>query len=533
MRISRRDGLKLASAGLLAALAGPALSACGLVEAVGVPRFLPRTRRPDKLLVVDTTGLAPEDVALLASLQGLVNRAGHGPALFLVQRHFDTAWLATALSDIPQQALSAGELKQMLAGFAHSFNGAVVYDPSQLSHENALPYTKNLAATYAGLHDVLLATRAQAEALGLPVRLDLTGRFPDEDAAYRWALDHLWPDCTQAFVVSEEPVLPGYLYDFAVATRAFCFTFNPFRPKQQLMAAQLYDKMTANGLLLGWWSNGSSGRYEWAAVETTSRHGVGVVAANFFTNATVWSGVPAPEATEPTLDAKQEAQRLLAAGKRTFMALQVSDGDNAGADQATIFDLWRDPARGQVPVSWSLDPVLVELAPAMLAYFRRTATANDGFATGPSGCGYMYANLWPTAQLAPYVARTARAMRQGGIPIPWVWPNPNGPATLTDSVLQPYLLQIQPAGMLLGSGTGPRLQWVGETPCVWLSGGTSPVFAPPVGGYLFGAHEVVLWNYTMPQIVQLGRQLEASGTTLVLPEVLFWLMRLTRGHPAA
>ena len=533
MPISRRDVLRLAGGGVLAALAAPALSACGLVEAVGVPRFLPRTRRPDKLLVVDTTGLAPEDVALLASLQGLVNRAGHGAALYLVQRHFDTAWLATAFADIPQEPVSAGRLQHLLAAFPKTFNGAVVYDPSQLSHDNGLPYTKNLAATYAGLHDVLLATRPQVEALGLDVRLDLTGRFADEDAAYRWALEHLWPDCTQAFVVSEEPTLPGYLYDFAVATRAFCFTFNPFRPKQQLMAAQLYDGMTANGLLLGGWSNGNSEQYQWASLEMTSRHGMAVVAANFFTNATVWSGVPAPAATAPKLDAQQEAQRLLAAGKRTFMALQVSDGANAAAAQASIFDLWRDPARGQVPVSWSLDPVLVELAPAMLGYFRNTATANDGFATGPSGCGGMYANLWPSGQLAPYVARTARAMRQGGIPIPWVWPDPNGPAALADSILEQYIQQIQPAGMLLGSGTGPNIQWVGETPCVWLSGGTSPAFAPPSGGYLFGAHEVVLRNYTMPEIVQLGRQLEGHGTTLVLPEVLFWLMRLTRGHSAA
>ncbi len=527
--ISRRDAIRLAGGGLAAALSAPLLAGCGLTGGVAGPRFLPRMRIPTKLLVVETAGMTPDDLALLCSLQGLVNRSGRGPSLYLVQRNFDTGWLGTALAHIPQETVSTANLQQFLAGFASAYKGAVVWDPSQTSRENGLPYTKNVAATYAGLHDLLLATRSQASALGLDVQLDLTGKFTDEDAAYAWALKNLWPACSREFVVSEEPVVGGYLYDFAVASRAFCFTFNPFRATQKAMAEQLYKGMVPNGILLGWWSNGSSGQYEWSSVQITSPNSVAVVAANFFTNATVWGGVSAPVAAPSKLNATAEAKRLLAAGKKVFMSLQVSDGDNAAADESTIFDRWQETSRGKVPISWSLDPILADMAPAILAYFRRTATPNDAFSTGPSGAGYMYANMWPAAQLPAYTSRTAQTMRAAGIPIPWVWPNPAGPATLSDTVLAEYVKQIQPRGMFLGSGSSPRIQWVGDTPCIWLSGGTNPTFPPPTGGYMFGAHEIVLWNNTTKQIADLGLSLEATGgTTLVLPEVLFELMRLTR-----
>ena len=525
--------MRLAGGGMGLALGAPLLAGCGTRSAAASSRFLPATRRPTQLLVAQTSGLAPADIALLTSLQGLVNRAGTGPSLYLVQRGEDTEWLGTALAHIPQQPLATDDLGGVLNRFSSYFRGAVVYDPTQVSHENQLPYTKNVAATYAGQHDLVLATADQAKSLALDVQMDFTGRFSNEDAAYGWALQNLWPQCPHGFVVSEEPVIGGYLYDFAVATRAFCFTFNPYRPTQKTMAVQLYRSMDPNGLLLGWWSNGSSGKYEWDSVAITSPNGVAVVAANFFSNATVWCGVPAPTARHPRQSAQAEARRLLAAGKRSFMALQVSDGDNAAADESTILDRWMEPARGRVPISWSLDPVLADMAPAMMAYYRSTATANDGFSTGPSGAGYMYANQWPTRELPAYVARTAQAMRATGITVPWVWPDPAGPGGLPDAVLREYVQQIKPSGMLLGSGGQPMIQWVGDTPCMWLSGGTIPIFPPPSGDYMFGAHLSVLWNTTTAQIAQIGQQLQSNGTTVVLPEVLFELMRLTRKHASS
>ena len=72
------------------------------------------------------------------------------------------------------------------------------------------------------------------------------------------------------------------------------------------------------------------------------------------------------------------------------------------------------------------------------------------------------------------------------------------------------------------------IQWVGDTPCIWASHPALVTPPPPSGGYGFGVHLATLWTTTTAQIVQMGRQLQSNGTTVVLPEVLFELMRLTR-----
>src|SRR2546430_13683526 len=59
----------------------------------------------------------------------------------------------------------------------------------------------------------------------------------------------------------------------------------------------------------------------------------------------------------------------------------------------------------------SISPVLSQAAPAIAAYYVRTATAHDEFIAGPSGAGYMYPSQWPQQQLASFLQRTEQMMR--------------------------------------------------------------------------------------------------------------------------
>ena len=44
-------------------------------------------------------------------------------------------------------------------------------------------------------------------------------------------------------------------------------------------------------------------------------------------------------------------------------------------------------ARGSLPVSWAINPMLAEQFPALWDYFAATATANDSFVAGVGGGG--------------------------------------------------------------------------------------------------------------------------------------------------
>ena len=96
---------------------------------------------------------------------------------------------------------------------------------------------------------------------------------------------------------------------------------------------------------------------------------------------------------------------------RVYVSFTISDGDNLQYIQHRMLQRWQDPARGSFPLGWTISPVLSQAAPAMAAYYVRTATANDEFIAGPSGAGYMYPSQWPQQQLASFLQRTVQMMR--------------------------------------------------------------------------------------------------------------------------
>ena len=75
---------------------------------------------------------------------------------------------------------------------------------------------------------------------------------------------------------------------------------------------------------------------------------------------------------------------------------------------------WIDPARGSIPVAWSIDPILAEYFPALFDIFSQQATGNDSFIAGVAGAGYVFLNQLSDEQLKRYTARTGRMLAKYG-----------------------------------------------------------------------------------------------------------------------
>ena len=91
----------------------------------------------------------------------------------------------------------------------------------------------------------------------------------------------------------------------------------------------------------------------------------------------------------------------------------MSDGDNV----QWLFNAfptgaawWGSPARGSVPLGWTLSPGLVALGPAVLHYLARTRSANDDLVAAPSGIGYAYPSEWAAAPQRAFAALTGAAL---------------------------------------------------------------------------------------------------------------------------
>src|SRR5206468_5679672 len=143
-------------------------------------------------------------------------------------------------------------------------------------------------------------------------------------------------------------------------------------------------------------------------------------AADYFNNGSVFGGIrptltpPPPSPAAPSLDDK------------IYVTFTMSDGDNIQYDQRRMRSLWDDPARGSVPINWTISPLLLDAAPAMLDHYVRTATANDLFMAGPSGAGYAYPSSWPDDTFRHFTGQTGDYMRRAGISTLDVLNAPNG-----------------------------------------------------------------------------------------------------------
>lgn len=95
---------------------------------------------------------------------------------------------------------------------------------------------------------------------------------------------------------------------------------------------------------------------------------------------------------KPTVEDLKQRGLIDAGGRvvpKTFVSIYVGDYDSAAWIYQNMPRLWDDPARGQVPLGWALNPNLADRFGPGLAYLRATATANDCFVAGDCGAGYL------------------------------------------------------------------------------------------------------------------------------------------------
>ncbi|WP_049580655.1 GxGYxYP domain-containing protein [Streptomyces sp. SBT349] len=360
---------------------------------------LPRFAAPTSLVTADLSGLAPPEQLTLISLQGIVNRTTPRVYLLADVGEGKTTWM----SELGVPHGDPLPLRQVVERFRSEITGAIIPDP-------AVPQTVSVATTLAGLEDAVITSAATAADLGLPVVEDLRGRFADDLAASTWQIDTLWPRTERRMVCSMKTSLTAYLRDYSIANRALMVWLDYHDPAQRALIERLGDELPTHAPYIGWLRGDTPDvPYESPTVELLSRRSVHVLAADTAQNLTVWGGIRTPVDRTPDRPPTPPLEN------RIYVTLVFSDGDNLQYAQHKMRQLWDDPARGDIPINWPVPPEILDAAPALHAYFQRTATPNDSLVSGPSGLGYIFPSAYPTATFDGFVARTARYCEALGI----------------------------------------------------------------------------------------------------------------------
>jgi hypothetical protein len=425
-----------------------------------------------KCIVVDVASLSYPYRLCAAALQGLLNRNGanvlldHGiyddPAARRTNEVFldDELWYGKYRALLGyqdrenmayyQQAhglhFQAATLEELIRQNRDQLTGCVVWD-------DALDDTINIALMLCARQNLLPVNREMlpwAQELGLEPIEDLTGRWSERVSLYRWAFSNLFDKCAPGKIACVEPgwQRPEFV-DYLVQQNIFTYSLNSTHkglgsslllllafgppwlrellfalrldaPLRRLalahMARQDAEVRLSNHIqravkaatfptIFGWHTRRDD---ELSFMLQLSANGLRLVPSHIAGNFSFHSQVeplgftPSERTALPELDPKG-----------TYLTFTLSDGDQLMMMNGAELGNWRAPARGKVPFNWECQPLLAEIAPALLQRYQRSATANDLLIAGPSGAGYVVPPLMPN--LPAYLKETARVCRQSGI----------------------------------------------------------------------------------------------------------------------
>ncbi|WP_392674635.1 GxGYxYP domain-containing protein [Streptomyces sp. LN785] len=327
-----------------------------------------------------------------------------------------------------------------------------------------------------------------------------------------------------------------YFRDYVVATRAMVCWLPPSGRTGDLLA-EIFAGVAPTTPYAGWFANDVSG--EWDGVDLAARHGVEVLPADFYMNATVHSGVPARIRNRPRTVPKARLR------PKVYLTLTFGEGDNVQYCQRRMRELWDDETRGSVPVNWTVSPLLADIGPALLAHYQHTATENDLLIGGPSGAGYTYVGAWPAAELDRYTELSGRYLRRTGMDLVYAYNNrdQDGWIPIPDAVGRSYREHTPVRGIIQSWELGGLVSAPGGVPLVGN-------FMPPGGNAasyrvallehvqhwdgtvpLFVAGAVNAWQWTPSDIAELVGTLP-DPFEVVRGDTFFDLMRSSGTAPA-
>jgi hypothetical protein len=322
-----------------------------------------------------------------------------------------------------------------------------------------------------------------------------------------------------------------YFRDYAVAAKAMVSWLPPSGDSGKLLT-ETFAKVEPGTPYAGWFSNDVAG--EWSGVDLASQHGVEVLPADFYMNATAHAGVAAKVSDRVR---RRPPAKLR---NKVYLTLTIGEGDNVQYCQRHMRALWDDPKRGDAPMNWTVSPLLADIGPGLLAHYQRTATRNDLLIAGPSGAGYTYAGSWPKQDLDRYTELTGRYLRRTGLDLVYAYNHRTADGTawapFDERIVRSYRKHTPLRGIIQSLESGDLLiNPAGDLPVI---GNFSPAGKAPeywsalkkhIGDWdgskpLFIAGAVNAWNWTPSDVVELAGLLE-EPFQLLRGDTFFELLR--------
>lgn len=383
--------LKFALGGLVALTAAACCNNTATAPTDLAGRLYPKVETPtEALTVVDLAYADVESQVAIIGLQGIVNRDDTRKLYVKNSRckdnhggweiHPDSMaqlgqfWLDNVLSDIPQEplALDASRPNPAFAAVVDRYKdrikGVVIYDPELVEA------TIEAATTIAGQTDALILSPRlyeQVKSYGFPVVEDLRGRFRSNIECLDWLIANYFEGANKQVAFTWSHMTTDYAEswgaankDYVVANRLFTY-FLDIRVQEECHYYETIVKRYPAGTQIMGWTD------ELRADKLFADYGYFMVPFISVENMTVMSSFPSVEG-KPLRPEAHDAKP-----GDVYVAMLVADGDNLLHTMIYMpYTISRSAEYGSVPLTWIINPGIVDIAPRVFDWFCQTANAS-------------------------------------------------------------------------------------------------------------------------------------------------------------
>lgn len=355
-------------------------------------RLYPKTSVTAKsLVVVDLSHDDIEGQVAVIGLQGIVNRTeaqkiyvknsrckdNHGgwKESKTAMAQMGQFWLDKVFTDLPQEVLELTSAKTNPAFHAtvekykDFVKGVVIYDP------NLVEATIEAATTIAAQTDALIVSPKLYESIahyGFPVIEDLRGKFTSNIACLDWLVANYFDNANHDVAFTWSHMTTDFQEswgaankDYVVANRLFTF-FLDIRIKEECDYYEtVIRKYPAGTQIMGWTD-------ELMADKLFADYGYVMVPFISVENMTVQSSFKATTAKSI------EPSAYPIDTNTVYVAFLISDGDNLLHTMIYMpYTMEQSDAYGQVPITWIINPGIVDLAPRVFDWYKASMDANN------------------------------------------------------------------------------------------------------------------------------------------------------------
>jgi len=387
------------------------------------PGSLPKMKKAEKAVYVAISNDSPEAKHACRILQGIINRKTAD--IFLANGDSELEWFKYI--DVPYtrppHIINTGNnqgLRTLFKNYKDHIDKLVVCN--FITND----YTFNMAVNMACIENALPVSEKLknelVEEFGWDKEIvDIRNRWNNIAEAYDWALENQMPEMDKQIIFStglrDDWKNGGWeIYDYAVATRSFTFWLDDKTEEGRTIIHKILNTpgYPKNSYTLGYGMHGDELNH------TINKDGFGLLVSDLFPNASFYSSFP----SESFAQAQREGIAVPAEKNKIYVALHWSDGDNIQFNHNGAKGIFNQEDRGSVPVSMTLSPALMDIAPFILRYYYEKATDNDEMIGGPSGVQYIQEASYKPSDYESWCEMNGEWLREAGMystasSLPW------------------------------------------------------------------------------------------------------------------